>query len=241
MSSIDLTPPPERDFPTGRLQQRKEQLVSQIHAESVAGRRRRPRRVLIAAVAAAMAGILAAAAYAGYALTRPATQLATIGCYESDSLTANTAVLPSGTDSAVTTCASSYALAFPNSQPPTNFAACVLASGSVGVFPADSTSDTCKSLGLSNLAQTPGTRQQAMQFDNLEHDLDALFASNSCLSPDQARTAVRTALARNGLSSWTVKNGEGVHGEGFSPQRPCAGLAYDTTQQTVILVPETTP
>lgn len=31
--STRLTPPPERDFPAGRLQQRKEQLVSQIHTE----------------------------------------------------------------------------------------------------------------------------------------------------------------------------------------------------------------
>lgn len=31
--STHLTPPPERDFPAGRLQQRKEQLVSQIHTE----------------------------------------------------------------------------------------------------------------------------------------------------------------------------------------------------------------
>ena len=32
--SIRLTPPPEREFPAGRLQQRKEQLVSQIHGAS---------------------------------------------------------------------------------------------------------------------------------------------------------------------------------------------------------------
>src|SRR4029077_18622746 len=67
-----LTPPPERDFPAGRLQQRKEQLVSEIYADSAKRTPRYPRRVLVAVAALAGAGIFAAAAYAGYALTRSA-------------------------------------------------------------------------------------------------------------------------------------------------------------------------
>lgn len=56
--STRLTPPPERDFPAGRLQARKEQLVSQIHAERLlpqrpAYRRRRPLVLAVAAVAVA--------------------------------------------------------------------------------------------------------------------------------------------------------------------------------------------
>jgi hypothetical protein len=146
--SIRLTPPPERDFPAGRLQQRKEQLVSQIDGASVAPTQHHPRRILVLVLALAVAGILAAAAYAGYALTRSAKPVATIGCYESDSLDANTAVLASGTNSPVAACASTYASAFPSARQPKNFAACVLPSGSVGVFPADTTGDTCQSLGL---------------------------------------------------------------------------------------------
>ena len=103
-----------------------------------------------AAVAIAVAGILSAAGYAGYALTRPVTPVATIGCYETDSLDANTAVLASGTGSPVAACAGTYASAFPGSQQPAHFAACVLPSGSVGVFPSDTSGDTCKRLGLSN-------------------------------------------------------------------------------------------
>ena len=71
------------------------------------------------AAAIAVAGILTAAGYAGYALTRPVTPVATIGCYETDSLDANTAVLrlrhevrPSAA------CAATYASAFPGSQQP---------------------------------------------------------------------------------------------------------------------------
>ena len=56
--STRLTPPPERDFPAGRLQARKEQLVTQIHAEHrlpqrPAYRRRRPLALAVAAVAVA--------------------------------------------------------------------------------------------------------------------------------------------------------------------------------------------
>jgi hypothetical protein len=146
--SIRLTPPPERDFPAGRLQQRKEQLVSEIHGASTAAAPRLPRPLLVCAAALAVVGILTAATYAGYTLTRPVTPVATIGCYESDSLDANTAVLASGMGSPVAACAGTYASAFPGSQQPAHFAACVLPSGSIGVFPSE-TADTCKSLGLS--------------------------------------------------------------------------------------------
>jgi hypothetical protein len=154
--SSRLTPPPERDFPAGRLQQRKEQLVSQIQGASTATAQRLPRRTLVVAVTVAVAGILTAAAYAGYALTRPVTPVSTIGCYETDSLDANTAVFASGTASPVAACAAKYAEAFPDAQQPARFAACVLPSGSVGVFPSEATGDTCKSLGLA-VAQPAAT------------------------------------------------------------------------------------
>jgi hypothetical protein len=147
--SIRLTPPPERDFPAGRLQQRKEQLVSQISGVPTAAAPRVRRPVLVCAAALAIVGILTAATYAGYTLTRPVTPVATIGCYESDSLDANTAVLASGTGSPVAACAGTYASAFPGSQQPAHFAACVLPSGSIGVFPSES-GDPCKSLGLAS-------------------------------------------------------------------------------------------
>ena len=155
--STRLTPPPERDVPAGRLQQRKEQLVS--HIETAPARvERRPRRALVAAVAIATVGILSAAGYGGYALTRPATNLQSIGCYESDSLDANTAVIASGVTAPIAACAATFASAFPEAQRPASFAACVLPSGSVGVFPADRDTKTCQRLGLSELAQTPAAR-----------------------------------------------------------------------------------
>ena len=62
--SIRLTPPSEREFPAGRLQQRKEQLVSHIHAERSPLRRRvqrRPRSFALAGAAAVAAAAIVAA------------------------------------------------------------------------------------------------------------------------------------------------------------------------------------
>jgi hypothetical protein len=147
--SIRLTPPSEREFPAERLQLRKEQLVSQIHGATLAPALHRPRRLLVLAAAVALAGVLAAAGYAGYRLTHGAIPVPTSGCYETDSLDANTAGLVRGADSPVAACAGTYASAFPHSPVPARFAACVLPSGSIGVFPSDAEGGTCKSLGLS--------------------------------------------------------------------------------------------
>jgi hypothetical protein len=226
-----------REFAAGWLQQLKGQLVPSIQVGSALPRQRRPRRVLVGAVAVATAGVLAAAAYAGYALTQPATQLQSIGCYESDSLDADTAVAAPGV-SPVATCAAMWASAFPNSQQPASFSACVLQSGAVGVFPSDATSDTCKSLGLASLDQTSSAQQALRKFADVKQSLVAAFARTACLNYGNARASVRTALDRHGLSNWRIQEGEGAHGEGFSSQRPCAGLAFDAAHQTIILVPE---
>jgi hypothetical protein len=146
--SFRLTPPPERDFPAGRLQQRKEQLVSELYATPAVRTSRYPRRIVVCVAALVGAGIFAAAGYGGYRLTRPVTPVVTIGCYETDSLDANTAVLASGVNAPVASCAARFASAFPGSPRPASFAACVLPSGSIGVFPGDTAGDTCKSLGL---------------------------------------------------------------------------------------------
>ena len=121
--------------------------MSQISGVSIEAAPSRPRRILVCAAALAVAGVLTAAAYAGYTLTR-ATPVATIGCYETDSLDANTAVVDSHTNSPVEVCARTFASAFPDAPQPAQFAACVLPSGSIGVFPRDASEDTCKRLGL---------------------------------------------------------------------------------------------
>jgi hypothetical protein len=156
--NIHLTPPPERDFPAGRLQLRKEQLVSQIFSTAGPRATRRPRRGLVLVVAAVTAGLLATAAYAGYALMRSATPVESIGCYQTVSLTANTAVFAAGSRSPVVTCAEGWSSAFPGVARPASFAACVLDSGSIGVFPADA-GDPCAKLGLAAAGKTAAAQR----------------------------------------------------------------------------------
>ena len=109
--------------------------MSQISGAPAVPMRHHPRRALVLAAALAIAGILAAAGYGGYRLTHGAIPVPTIGCYETDSLDANTAVLRAGKTSPLAACSGTYASAFPHSQLPARFAACVLPSGSIGVFP----------------------------------------------------------------------------------------------------------
>jgi hypothetical protein len=232
-----LAPPPERDFPAGRLQLRKQHLVSEIRSASPIHLQRRSRRIAMAAIALA-AVVLIGAAYAGYVLTRPATQLESIGCYQSASLSANTAVISSDGGSPAAACARIWTSAFPGAARPAGFAACVLDSGAIGVFPKQSVADTCRQLGLAQLDQSATAQSQSRRFAALKSDLSALFTSDACLGFRQARARTQEVLDKNGLSDWRIIPGEGVSGEGFSAERPCAGLAFDTSKQTIILVPE---
>jgi hypothetical protein len=154
--NICLTPPPEREFPARRLQQRKEQLVSHIDSLSAGRFPHRPRRALVAVVAVATAGILVAATYAGYTLSRPATVPA-VQCNETASLDTNTAVVSTNGESPVARCAEVWASAYPGTPLPASFAACVTPGGAAIVFPADPKGDICRRLGLPDLAPTPAT------------------------------------------------------------------------------------
>ena len=145
--SIRLTPPSERGFP-GTAPATEGATRIQISGAPAVPMRHRPRRALVLAAALAIAGILAAAGYGGYRLTHGAIPVPTIGCYETDSLDANTAVLRAGENLAPRSLFRHLRVAFPHSQLPARFAACVLPSGSIGVFPGDTQGDTCKSLGL---------------------------------------------------------------------------------------------
>jgi hypothetical protein len=132
--------------------------VSQLFTTAGPPVKRWQRRGLVLAVAAATAAVLAAGAYAGYTLTRPATDLKSIGCYQDVSLTANTFVVEAGSGPPAVTCAEKWSSAFPGVAQPASFAACVLDSGAIGVFPAD-TGDPCAKLGVAALAETPSSPQ----------------------------------------------------------------------------------
>lgn len=222
----ELSIPPERDVPAGRLERRRAHLVREI---AVAGERARTRRrrlflVLVPAVLLA----LAATGFTTYVLTREPTQLESIGCFEQADLEANTSIVGSDGRHPVEICAEVLRTTM-GTAAPERLAACVLESGAVGVFPS-SGADTCGRLGLAELPKSYAAEQK--RFTELREALVARFAT-TCVGEDDARAAVRRELDARGYGSWQID----VEGNGFSRERPCASLAFDGEREAVILVP----
>jgi len=98
--------------------------------------------------------LLAATAFTSYSLTREPKHLASIGCYDAASLTANVAVVgPDGRDP-VSICAQVWQQGALGANPPKRLEACVLETGAIGVFPSAGAS-TCGNLGLAPLRGSP--------------------------------------------------------------------------------------
>jgi hypothetical protein len=230
--SGDLHVPAPRDLPPGRAQARKEHLVAEVARSLGAAQRRQRRRVVVGVLVPAVALLLAGVGVSAYLLTRPATQLDGIGCYRSASLEADTAVVSADGRNPVSACADVWRSAF--GTPPPSLRACVLESGAVGVFPG-ANAETCRRLGLAELAS--GYEAEARRFAKLRDALVTRFGA-ACVGEGEARRIVRDQLADRGFDDWKIEEGAGIAGEGFSADRPCAGLAFDGERQVIMLVPE---
>lgn len=62
------------------------------------------------------------------------------------------------------------------------------------------------------------------------------FLDSPCVTPRDAAVIVRRELDRAGLTDWTIRGGDGLPGDGFSAQRPCATLAVRPELREVLLV-----
>ena len=224
---MKLELPHERDLPRASLQRRKEHLVAEI-ASTLPARRRRLALVLLPAVFLLLAGTGGAA----YVLTRPATQLESIGCYARADVDADTVVERADGRDPASVCAELWRDGTLGHRVPP-LASCVLPSGAVGVFPGGE--ETCTGLGLDELR--PGYRAEARRFAGLRDALSARL-SGRCIGKREANAIVRRTLDARGYRDWRIEAGGGIGGEGFSAARPCAGLAFDGERRVVILVPE---
>jgi len=196
--------------------------------------RRRRRRRLVPLVALASLSVGAVA----YALvTREATTTQSLGCYQTADLRANTEVVAGDGRAPVEVCAEVWSRGAFGPQPAPPLEACVLESGAAGVFPSTAGGDVCAKLGLATLSAGGPTLADKSFLAFKEAVVDR-FASEPCVDPDRGTAIVRDELDRAGLATWTVGAGEGIQGEGFSPQRPCAGLAFEQAQQRIVLVPQ---
>jgi hypothetical protein len=229
--------PGERDFPRGQLAVRKAQLVTELANWNSTTRRRR-RRLALVLVPASLA-LLAITGFTTYTLTREPTVFESVGCFETASTSANVAVVAAdGRDPAVI-CGEIFKTGgFPGVSAPDKLASCVLDSGAIGVFPK-SGANTCEDLGLAALPASYAV--EGKRFATLRDAIVAQVgepASGStrggpqCVGEDEARAIVRRELDSHGYGDWDVK----VAGEGFSAERPCADVAFDSAGKTVLLL-----
>jgi hypothetical protein len=235
----ELFLPPERDLPPGRLQRRKEHLVSEVSVWDRAARRRRRRVALI--LVPAVIVLLGLTGFTTYALTREPTHLDSLGCYETAALDGNVAIVKSdGRDPTVICGELWHDGAMGPGPAPESLAACVLDTGAIGVFPS-SGEDACEQLGLADLPPTYAAEQRrfAALRDAVVAVLGAPYGSSEgdpkCLREEEARALVRRELDAHGYGDWGID----VIGGGFTAGS-CAevGVGFDGGRKVVILVPE---
>lgn len=232
----ELRPPAGRSLPRGQLERRRNHLVSELRLNAERGRRRRRRVTLIAVPAALLA--LAATGFTTYALTREATKLESIGCFDRATLEANTTIVGADGRHPVEICREIWASGgMGRSEPPSTLAACVLESGAVGVFPGGR--GTCAGLGLADLPASYA--RDARRFSALRDALVARLGEEGtgmslpkgpCIGERDARAIVREELDARGFDDWSIEVTAS-----FSEARPCASLAFDGAEEVVYLIP----
>ena len=191
--------------------------------------RRRVRRIVLVPVITVAAVGLAAFAWA--IAPSPVTKQTTVGCYAADNLNADAAVIDGGSDP-IGACSAVWAKGQLGAPSHPLLAACVLPSGSLGVFPSSSGEAVCGQMSLATPTQ-PYPTSESQAFESFKSSVVADFMATSCMSPAQAQATVTRDLDSHGLSSWTTSSGT------FTADRPCAGLAFNTDQHQILLVPQT--
>ena len=203
--------------------------MSEVTASN-GGRGRRRTRWLIGGLVPAAVLLLAATGIATYVLTREATHLESISCYDALDLAANTTVVASDGRDPVTVCMEVWQQGAVGEEPaPSQLAACVLPSGAVGVFPAAGR-DACNSLGLANLGE--GFAGEAKRLAELRDSVVGRLALD-CVGETEGRRLVEEALDARGFGDWRVE----VAGDGYSAGRPCTHFATDAAQKLALLLP----
>lgn len=229
-----LSPPPDRDLPPGRLDQRKEHLVAQLTIQ------RPPARTHLRAtlVAAGLAVFLLCGAAVAYVATRPATELSSVGCYETPDLQANTTMVAADGRPPQDLCAQVWtegAVADGVTQAPA-LTTCVLDSGAAAVFPGDP-GETCAQLGLSELEEDGyvAAATQATQLIDLQQAVNAELGGPAgegpCSDGRAAAELIRRGLDARDLGDWTVAAG------GSGADLPCVrSVLVDEAAREVLMV-----
>jgi hypothetical protein len=228
--------PPERDLPPGRLQRRKEHLVSELSMQDRVTRRRRRRLGLILVPAVVL--VLGVTGFTTYALTREPTHLETVGCYDEDSLGADVAVVSADGRDPTVICSEIWQEGDLAGAPvPSKLAACVLDTGAIGVFPS-SDAATCEQLGLADLPASyavEGKRFAALRDAIVEHlgepATGSSRGSSKCVGEEDARALIRRELNAHGYDDWEIE----VSAD-YTAERPCTEVYFDGGRKVVELI-----
>lgn len=215
-------PPPDRDLPPGRLEQRRAHLVRELRGAKRRGRRALRGLMIVPGVAVLGVG----AAWAAGAFEGRITQPETVECYAAPSLSAKhtSAYIDSGTalPSPQAQCAPFFArgyLAADRRVPPLR--ACI-GDGRVSVFPARD-DEACRRLGLDPLPASV-YRAETMRIlrafrlvnTEIERASEAPFSdassesSPSCLRGSRGVARLQAALKRARLTDFRVRPAPGA-------------------------------
>ena len=130
----------------------------------------------------------------------------------------------------IAVCAEAWRAGKVGPTPPPALVACVLPSGTVGVFPADTpTNEVCAGLGLAPAA--PNDPAGPTTLAALRSTLTDRFRA-ACVSLDEARAIALNELTRYRLTGWTVTISSGA-----TPERRCASLGIDEPGHRILLIP----
>ena len=182
----------------------------------------------VAAVGVVVASALSVG-FTVHALTTDVTEPTGIACYASRDLGAGTAVVGADGRSPVAVCEEAWQRGDIGSGPVPSLAACVLPSGTVGVFPGGR--GTCATLDLVPLDEGAYLAGSAGVIA-LRTSLVDRFLTSGCLDRSSATRVVEEELGDHGLAGWKI-----VNPTGFTADRPCASLAFEPAARTVLLVP----
>lgn len=222
--------PARRDLPPGRVTLRRTHLIGQITEHP---RSRGLRWALLSSLGALVVG--ASMAAGGYFLTQDeVTHFESVGCFEESTPDGNVAIVnASGADPAEV-CAGVWAegaLGSGGQAPP--LVACVLSTGPVGVFPSLG-EDTCGRLGLADLpSDYAATAEELAQLENSLAERSLLAG---CLDRETANTVAREELDQEGYADWSIEEGPGPSGEGFTDAFPCADFILEPSKSRILLV-----
>ncbi len=250
-------PTPQRDLPVGRLQLRKEHLMSEIESNSRSRLRHPPRRLVVALAVVATA-FLGGAAYAGYVLTQSDTSyVSSIDCNAETSGLGESfiSLTPADKGSPTAACARIWREQSSDSSWPHAATAALLAAntdrmlacsekktGNVSVFAPTAEGDTCADLGRSHgSVLVPFVEEHpngVAQLDNYVQFRDELVAAfhGKCMSYDEAASFVRTALDKHGYPDGTVTPAWEQWPDSKGSRPRCAMWTFISDQPTNIFI-----